>query len=174
MLKRIAVLCSHRAPGLLYLLNRAEGRGIAYDITGVISSDETFEDRDRIERRGIATESHPIRTFKGSRAAYDAETVRLLEPLMPDLILLDGYMYLVTEPMLTAYRSRIVNLHLSDLTLRKPDGAPRFPGIRAVRDSIAAGCAETYATVHLVDSKRSERSMRPTCSRRMCTRISSG
>jgi phosphoribosylglycinamide formyltransferase 1 len=152
MLKRVAVLCSHRAPGLLYLLNRAEDRGIAYDIVCVISSDETFEDRHRFERRGIPTRAHPIRPFTGSRPEYDAETLTILEPFMPDLILLDGYLYLVTEPMLSAYRSRIINLHFSDLTLRKPDGLPRFPGIRAVRDSIIAGCAETYATVHLVDA----------------------
>jgi phosphoribosylglycinamide formyltransferase 1 len=152
MLKRVAVLCSRRAPGLLYLLNRAEDRGIAYDIVCVISSNETFEEQHRVERRGIPTRAHPIRSFDGSRAEYDADTVRMLEPYMPDLILLDGYLYLVTEPMLAAYRSRIINLHFSDLTLRKPDGGPRFPGIRAVRDSIAAGCTETHATVHLVDA----------------------
>lgn len=151
MLNRVAVLCSHRAPGLLYLLNRAADRGVSYDIVCVVSSEETFAEEVRVERRGIPTRAHPLRSFGGSRQAYDAETVRILEPFMPDLILLDGYLYLVTEPLLAAYRSRIINLHFSDLTLRTPTGAPRFPGIRAVRDSIAAGCADTRATVHLVD-----------------------
>lgn len=152
MLKRVAVLCSHRAPGLLYLLNRAADRGVAYDIVCVVSSEETFDEEVRVERRGIPTRAHPFRSFTGSRQAYDAETLRMLEPYMPDLILLDGYVYLVTEPLLAAYRSRIINLHFSDLAERTPTGAPRFPGIRAVRDAIVAGCRETRATVHLVDA----------------------
>jgi len=151
MLKRVAVLCSHRAPGLLYLLNRAADRGVAYDIVCVVSSEQTFEEEVRVERRGIPTRAHPIRSFNGSREAYDAATLKILEPFMPDLILLDGYVYLITEPLLTAYRSRIINLHFSDLTLRTPTGAPKFPGLHAVRDSIVAGCHETRATVHLVD-----------------------
>jgi len=148
---RVAVLCSHRAPGLMYLLNRAEDRGISYEIVCVLTSGDTFDEEVRVERRGIRTRPHPIRGFAGARHAYDAGTVKILEPFMPDLILLDGYLFRVTDPMLAAYRSRIINLHLSDLALRLPSGAPRFPGIRAVRDAIAAGAAETRATVHLVD-----------------------
>ena len=151
MLKRVAVLCSQRAPGLPYLLHRAADRGVAFDIVCVLTSEPTFAEEVGVERRGIPTLSHPIRAFDGPRAEYDAETARRLEPFMPDVILLDGYLYLLTAPMLRAYRSRIVNLHYSDLTLRLPDGSPKFPGIRAVTRSLATGVAETRATVHLVD-----------------------
>lgn len=150
---RVAVLCSQRAPGLLDLLNRAADRRVTFDIVGVISSEPACADEAGVQRRGIPTIAHPIRGFGGSRSEYDAETVRLLEPWMPDLILLDGYLYLLTEPMLRAYRSRIINLHFSDLTLRHADGSPRFPGVRAVRSALAAGCTETRATVHLVDEE---------------------
>jgi phosphoribosylglycinamide formyltransferase 1 len=91
MLKRVAVLCSKRAPGLMYLLNRAADRGVTYEIVGVVSSEATFDEEVRVERRGIPTRPHPIRAFAGSRQAYDAETAALLEPFMPDLVLLDGY-----------------------------------------------------------------------------------
>jgi len=107
----------------------------------------------RVERRGIPTLSHPIRSFAGGREAYDAETARRLEPFMPDVILLDGYLYLLTAPMLGSYPARIVNLHYSDLTLRLPDGSPQFQGIRAVKQQLAAGCTETRATVHLVNEQ---------------------
>ncbi len=153
MLKRVAVLCSQRAPGLLYLLNRAADRGVTFEIVCVVTSETTFAEEVRVERRGIPTVSHPIGAFDGPRTAYDAETARRLGPFMPDLVLLDGYLYVLTEPMLRAYASRIINLHYSDLTLRRPDGSPRFPGIRAVRHSLAAGCPETRATVHLVDEQ---------------------
>ena len=151
MLKRVAVLCSHRAPGLLYLLNRSADRGVTFDIVCVVTSDEAFAEEVRVERRGIPTLSHPIRGFTGSRLDYDAETARRIEPFFPDLILTDGYLYLLSEAMLRAYRSRIINLHYADLTRRRPDGAPAFPGVRALRRSLAAGVSETRATVHLVD-----------------------
>ena len=153
MLNRVAVLCSHRAPGLLYLLNQSADRGATYEIVCVISSEATFAEENRVERRGIPTLPHPIREFDGERSAYDADTVRMLGRFMPDLILMDGYVHLVTEPMLAAFPSRILNLHFSDLTLRKPDGGPLFPGLRAVRDAIAAGCLETRATVHLANEE---------------------
>jgi phosphoribosylglycinamide formyltransferase-1 len=151
MLKRIAVLCSQRAPGLLYLLNRAADRGVTFDIVCVLTSESTFAEEVRVERRGIPTMSHAIRDFEGPRAAYDARTAKLLEPFMPDLILLDGYTHVLADPMLRAYRSRIISLHFSDLTQRLADGEPRFGGLRAVARALAEGCAETRATVHLVN-----------------------
>jgi folate-dependent phosphoribosylglycinamide formyltransferase PurN len=161
---RVAVLCSHRAPGLLYLLNRAPERGEAFDIVCCLTSEQTFAEEVRVERRGIPTLVHPIRAFHEARGVplyrnpatrpeYDAATLKLVEPYCADMLLLDGYLYLVTAPILRAFPSRIVNLHHSDLTMRRPDGRPRFPGIRAVRDALAAGCAETRATVHVVDEE---------------------
>lgn len=160
---RVGVLCSRRAPGLMYLLACAPDRGRTFDIVCCLTSEQTFAEEVRVERRGIPVVPHPIHEFfseRGAsiardrevRAAFDAETVERLEPYRPDLLLLDGYLYLVTGPILRAYAARILNLHFADLTLRREDGGPRFPGIRAVRDAIAAGCTETRATVHLVDA----------------------
>lgn len=160
---RVAVLCSHRAPGLLHLLNADADRGRTFEIVCCMTSESTFAEEVRVERRGVPSRSHGIRAFydgrgakiSGSpevRSAFDAETVRLLKPFSPDLVILAGYLYRLSEPMLTAFPRRILNLHFADLTLRTPDGEPGFPGIRAVRDTLAAGCTETRATVHLVDA----------------------
>ena len=160
---RVAVLCSHRAPGLLHLLNADPDRGRTFDIVGCVTTEQTFAEEVRVERRGVPTRSHDIRVFYEARqaplgraaavrAAFDAKTVDLLKTFSPDLVVLAGYLYLLTDPMLSAFHHRILNLHFADLTLRTPEGEPGFPGIRAVRDAIAAGCAETRATVHLVDA----------------------
>jgi phosphoribosylglycinamide formyltransferase-1 len=160
---RAAVLCSRRAPGLLYLLSADADRGRTFEIVCCVTSDLTFAEEVRVERRGVPTLPHSIAAFYEARkapigrapevrAAYDAETVAMLKPFMPDIILTAGYLYLLSAPMLAAYRHRILNLHFADLTLRTPAGAPGFPGIRAVRDALTAGCAETRATVHLVDA----------------------
>jgi phosphoribosylglycinamide formyltransferase-1 len=159
---RIAVLCSHRAPGLLHLLNADPDRGRTFDIVCCVTSESTFAEEVRVERRGVPTRSHDIRAFYDARkaplghapevrAAFDAKTVDILKVYSPDLVLLAGYLYLLSDPMLSAFDKRILNLHFADLTLRTPGGGPGFPGIRAVRDALAAGCPETRATVHLVD-----------------------
>jgi phosphoribosylglycinamide formyltransferase 1 len=161
---RVAVLCSRRAPGLMYLLNQSPDRGASYEIVGCVSDEATFDEAVRVERRGVPVRPHALREFYAAhgasdcrdltlRADYDAETLALVEPWFPDLILLDGYLHLVTAPLLERFRDRVVNLHFSDLTLRTCTGAPRHPGIRAVRDALAAGCLETRATVHLVNAE---------------------
>jgi len=161
---RVAVLCSHQAPGLLHLLNRSPARGVAFEIVCCVTSETTFAEEVRVERRGIPTLAHSIAAFcdahgaslyhdLDARADYDRETLRLVEPFLPDVVLLDGYLYLVTPALLARFRNRVLNLHFSDLTLRAADGRPRFPGLRAVRDALAGGCRETRATVHLVNDK---------------------
>ncbi len=160
---RVAVLCSHRAPGLLHLLNADADRGRTFEIVCCLTSELTFAEEVRVERRGVPTRLHGIRAFYDARqaplgqapqvrTAFDAKTVEMLKAFTPDMVVLTGYLYLLSDPMLSAFRHRILNLHFADLTLRTPGGAPGFPGIRAVRDALAAGCAETRATVHLVDA----------------------
>src|SRR5204862_1493419 len=128
---RAAVLCSHRAPGLLYLLNRSPDRGVTFEIVCVVTSEPTFEEEVRVERRGIPAIARPMRIFFETRhasvfqdaelrRAYDRETVAAIEPYLPDFVLLDGYRYLLTPEFLAAYSARVVNLHFSDLTLRQP------------------------------------------------------
>lgn len=159
---RVAVLCSHRAPGLLYLLNQSPDRGVVYEIVCCLTTEPTFVEEVRVERRGIPTLSHPIDDFYARRGAdirdldvraeYDRKTLEMIEPFLPDVILLDGYLYLVTTPLLERFRNRVINLHFADLVLRTPSGAPQFPGVRAVWHALAAGRRETRATVHLVDA----------------------
>ena len=60
-----------------------------------------------------------------------------------DLVVLAGFMHLLTPAFLERFPDRIVNVH--------PSLLPAFPGAHAVEDQLAAGVAESGATVHLVD-----------------------
>ena len=60
-----------------------------------------------------------------------------------DLVVLAGYMHLLTRPFLDRFPERIVNVH--------PSLLPAFPGMRAIDEAIAAGVETTGVTVHLVD-----------------------
>jgi phosphoribosylglycinamide formyltransferase-1 len=157
---RVAVLCSHRAPGVMHLLNADPERGRTFEIVCCLTSESTFAEEVRVERRGVPTRSHDIRAFYGAREAalgaapdvreaFDRETAAILKPFSPQLILTAGYLYVLSDPMLTAFPNRVLNLHFADLTRRTPDGQPEFPGIRAVAAALDAGCRETRATVHL-------------------------
>ncbi|HEX6559671.1 MAG TPA: formyltransferase family protein [Longimicrobiales bacterium] len=148
---RVAVLCSHRAPGLLDLLRDAR-RGDLFEIVACVSSEHDFQDREAIALAGVPTFVHDIGDFYRSwnarrgdlelRKHYDAMIVQRLAIYDPDLIILCSYLYLVTRPLLEAYPQRVVNIHHSDL--------PQYPGLHAVRDAILAGAHETRATVHMV------------------------
>ena len=160
---KVAVLCSHRAPGLVPLLNQDRRRGRDYEIVCCVSSSNTFIEEVRVERRGVTCVPHSIRHFCRSRGvelgnlearvAYDQVTVDLLRPFNPDVLLLDGYLLVLTEPVLNAYDGRILNIHHSDLLLRHALGGTRYPGLRAVRDAMFAGETETRATAHVVTER---------------------
>jgi phosphoribosylglycinamide formyltransferase-1 len=60
-----------------------------------------------------------------------------------ELVVLAGYMHLLTAPFLARFPERVVNVH--------PSLLPDFPGAHAIEDALAAGVEETGVTVHLVD-----------------------
>jgi folate-dependent phosphoribosylglycinamide formyltransferase PurN len=96
---------------------------------------------------------HDIAAFgraPAKRPAFDAGTRDLLAPHAPDLIVLSGYLHIVTAPLLAAFPGRIINVHDADLTLTGPDGRPRYPGLHATRDALRAGETTTRCTAHLV------------------------
>jgi hypothetical protein len=57
---RVALLCSHRAPGLLYLLNHCPDRGVTYEIVCCLTSERTFAEESRIERREMRATVHLV------------------------------------------------------------------------------------------------------------------
>lgn len=148
---RVAVLCSHRAPGLAELLADPR-RGDLFDIVACISSEHDFMDRTALYAAGVPTFVHDIHDFYRGwnarlsdlqlRRNYDAHVAQRLAIYAPDIVILCSYLYIVTPVLLDAYPKRVVNIHHSSL--------PAYPGLHAVRDAIIAGERETRATAHLV------------------------
>ena len=77
------------------------------------------------------------------RAARDRELADWLQLRGVDLVVLAGYMHLLTPVFLDRFRDRIVNVH--------PSLLPQFPGVRAIADALEAGVETTGVTVHYVD-----------------------
>ena len=89
----------------------------------------------------------PTATFAldchASREERDLVLATWLEEHGVEVVVLAGYMHLLTTPFLRRFPDRVVNLH--------PSLLPAFPGARAIDDALAAGVEETGVTVHLVD-----------------------
>jgi len=90
----------------------------------------------------------PNRVFEldrySDRPARDRELADWLQLRGVDLVVLAGYMHLLTPAFLDRFRDRIVNVH--------PSLLPQFPGGRAIADALDAGVDTTGVTVHYVDA----------------------
>ncbi len=93
------------------------------------------------------TAAIPNRVFEldgySDRSARDRELADWLQLRGVDLVVLAGYMHLLTPVFLDRFRDRIVNVH--------PSLLPQFPGGRAIADALDAGVDTTGVTVHYVD-----------------------
>ena len=163
---RVSILCSRRAPGLDTLLERSAGLDAPYRIVSVVSSDRRCAEGRRLVGRGTAFRVRDIRAFYEDRGApvtdrevrreYDRLLLEALAGDRPDVVLLCGYLYVVTSVILDAFPGRVLNIHHADLAVRGRDGRPRYPGLRAVRDALLAGEPATRSTVHLATPRVDE------------------
>jgi len=111
-------------------------------IAAVASNRAGVRALERAESAGI-----PARVFEldrySDRDARDRDVADWLQLRGVDLVVLAGYMHLLTPSFLDRFRDRIVNVH--------PSLLPAFPGAHAVDDALSAGVEETGVTVHYVD-----------------------
>lgn len=91
---------------------------------------------------GTPAEAFELRDYE-SRAARDAAMAEWLLEHGVQLVVLAGYMHLLTRAFLERFPDAVVNVH--------PSLLPAFPGAHAVEEQLAAGVAQSGATVHLVD-----------------------
>lgn len=97
---------------------------------------------ERAEAAGIETGVFEAEDYD-SREARDDALARWLEDRGVALVVCAGYMHLFRKPFFDHYAGRVVNTH--------PAPLPEFPGAHPIEDVLAAGVAETAATIHYVD-----------------------
>jgi phosphoribosylglycinamide formyltransferase-1 len=97
---------------------------------------------DRARAAGIPTATFSLDCHE-SREERDLVMATWLEERGVELVVLAGYMHLITRPFLARFPGRIVNVH--------PSLLPAFPGAHPIEDAVAAGVETTGVTVHLVD-----------------------
>jgi phosphoribosylglycinamide formyltransferase-1 len=108
----------------------------------VISNREDAGGLEKARAAGVPTRVISHRQFP-TREAFDAEVVAALQGAGVELVVLAGFMRVVTPVLLDAFRDRVVNIH--------PALLPAFPGVDAQAQAIAYGVRITGCTVHFVD-----------------------
>jgi phosphoribosylglycinamide formyltransferase-1 len=132
----IGVLISGKGTNLQALIDRG------LPVVAVASSRNDAPALQRAREAGIPTATFSLDCHP-SREERDLVMATWLEEHGVDLVVLAGYMQLLTPAFLDRFPGRIVNVH--------PSLLPAFPGMRAIEEAVAAGVETTGVTVHYVD-----------------------
>ncbi len=138
---RIVVLASGSGTNLQAILDTLHGRG-GIEVAGVGSDKPGARALERAVAAGVDTAVFPAEAY-ADRLGRDAAMADWVDSHRADLVVLAGYMQLLSEPFVTRFHGRIVNVH--------PALLPSFPGLDAIGQALAAGVRETGVTVHFVD-----------------------
>lgn len=137
---RVAVLVSGQGSNLQALIDGVHGREA--QIVAVASDRPDAPALERARAAGIPAASFPL-SEHADRTARDLAVAAWLDAHRAELVVLAGYMALLTPAFLAHFADRVVNVH--------PSLLPSFPGLRAIEQALEHGVKVTGVTVHLVD-----------------------
>lgn len=137
----IAVLASGAGSNLQAILDTLHGCG-EVEVVGVAGDKPAAQALERAREAGVATASFPAGDYP-DRAARDAAMADWLHERGARLVVLAGYMQLLTPGFLARFPHAVVNVH--------PALLPAFPGLDAVGQALAHGVRVFGVTVHFVD-----------------------
>jgi len=142
---RVAVLASGRGSNLQAIIDAIEAGQLQARIVAVISNkkDAVALERDRNDGApDIFVDPKPFAGRPDSREAYDQALLEVLSKHDAELVLLAGYMKIVSAVFINSYVNRMMNIH--------PSLLPSFPGLDVQKKAIEWGCKLAGCTVHFV------------------------
>jgi phosphoribosylglycinamide formyltransferase-1 len=143
-MKNIVILISGRGSNMEAVVRAAQSEGWPARISAVISNRSDAAGLAFAQAHGIPTAVVPSKQF-ASRAEFDAALQQEIDRYAPDLVVLAGFMRILTAPFVQHYAGRMLNIH--------PSLLPAFPGLATHRQAIDAGVLEHGATVHFVTAE---------------------
>ena len=138
---RLAVLASGSGTNLQAILDRLHGRD-GIEVVAVASDKPDARALGRAEEAGVEKRAFPASQY-GDRRARDRAIAEWLEDRGVDLVVLAGYMQLLSPEFVRRFAGRIINVH--------PALLPSFAGLDAIGQALARGVRVTGVTVHFVD-----------------------
>jgi phosphoribosylglycinamide formyltransferase-1 len=135
-------LVSGGGTNLQAIIDRIESGDLNAEICCVISNKTDAYALARAKNHGIPALVHENSGFR-DRGQYDAVTVEILQRYNVELVVLAGFMRILSATMVNAFPNAIINIH--------PALLPAFPGLHAQRQALDYGVRYSGCTVHFVD-----------------------
>lgn len=137
----IVVLVSGRGSNLQAIINRAKQGDLPARIAAVISDEPEAMALERARQAGIPTHAIDRRAFP-TREAFEQALQATIDEHQPALVVLAGFMRILTRAFVAQYQGRMINIH--------PSLLPAFPGLNTHARVLAAGHRQHGASVHFV------------------------
>ena len=143
-MKNIVILISGRGSNMEAIVRAQQAEAWPARIAAVISNKPDAKGLAFAQAHGIPTAVVPNKEFS-TRDAFDAVLQDTIDGFEPDLVVLAGFMRILTAPFVEHYAGRMLNIH--------PSLLPLFPGLHTHRQALDAGVEEHGATVHFVTAE---------------------
>ena len=140
-MKRILVLISGNGSNLQTILDHCASGKVAGEVVGVISNRADAYGLVRAKEAGVATAILAQQQF-ASRAEYDVALLALMDDYQPDLVVLAGFMRILSADLVRHFAGRMINIH--------PSLLPKYQGLHTHQRAIDDGEREHGASVHFV------------------------
>lgn len=140
--RRVVVLVSGNGSNLQALIDtRDTEEGLGGEIAAVISDQADAYALERAKQAGIATEVL-LASGYSSREDYDQALIRLLDDYQPDLVVLAGFMRILSPAFVLRYHGKLLNIH--------PSLLPKYKGLHTHRRALEANDSEHGVSIHFV------------------------
>ncbi|MBI1892193.1 MAG: phosphoribosylglycinamide formyltransferase [Burkholderiales bacterium] len=143
-MKNIVILISGRGSNMQAIVKAARAEQWPARIAAVVSNRADAEGLAFAEKAGIATCVVPSKDYS-DREAFDRALQTAIDSFAPDLVVLAGFMRILTASFVDHYEGRLMNIH--------PSLLPNFTGLATHRQALAAGVRVHGATVHFVTAE---------------------
>jgi phosphoribosylglycinamide formyltransferase-1 len=143
-MKRLVILISGRGSNMEAIVKACKAEGWPAEVAAVISNRPDAGGLQFAAGHGIATAVVDHKAF-ASRDEFDAELARVIDGFAPDLVVLAGFMRILTPAFTARYERRLLNIH--------PSLLPAFTGLHTHERALAMGCKVAGATVHFVTAE---------------------
>ncbi len=143
-MKSIVVLISGSGSNLQAILDAVASGFIAGRVSAVVSNKANVYGLERARRAGIATTVLDHKAY-ADRQSYDAALTAAIDEHQPDLLVLAGFMRILTPNFVAHYQGRLLNIH--------PSLLPKYQGLNTHQRAIDAGDVEHGCSVHFVTAE---------------------
>ena len=141
--KRVLVLLSGRGSNFISLYNFSQTKDSPFSIIGVISDKEQAPGLAKAKELGIETKCITRRAKEISKEQFFHEITIAAKIFNPDIIVLAGFMRVISSEFISTFPNKIINIH--------PSLLPKFKGLNAQKQALDAGETEFGCTVHFVN-----------------------